>query len=561
MERSGFFNALYVNGEYDRKYNANDYSDNLAVVIGNGVLRSADDDLRVTASGMTCTVAVGRAWINGYHYYNDSPKEFTIATAPAGGSRWDRIVLRLDTSLAGRSITAQYVQGTASNSPQKPAPARGGSVYELVLADIYVGTNAASVSVTDMRANADLCGWVYSTAGDGSFFKALDNDYATWAAGVKSDLVSVTLFKRYTWRTVTDSGLTASIGFNVPQWDEETCILEVYVNGIRVVEGVDFTREGRMLQFANLLQGGTEIDVSVYKSIDGTGIMSVADEITELQNLVADLYTNNDYEYYCNGVDDNVKLSQIAKAWLEGGDDYSSKTIRVYGTFGAQAPVGGDGELWSPYRWLEVAGDNYANRKIIFDFSCCSQLTFPVIAGTLNYIFYGIDAHIIGADVYAYEKTAGTVIIGFSTVAGALYAENCRFWLTGDNTCKVSCTGTFDNCRASVANTTGESYCFTPLTNSLLRINGGEYMAYSGSASSVSAVVGHQNGSTTAVSILNGVNAPTWERGGYYQTHAIYQYLNSGSIRCHDLVSALPVDAIYDAEISGTITRSKARAG
>jgi hypothetical protein len=32
-------------------------------------------------------------------------------------------------------------------------------------------------------------------------------------------------------------------------------------------------------------------------------------------------------------------------------------------------------------------------------------------------------------------------------------------------------------------------------------------------------------------------------------------------MKCHDLVSALPVNAIYDAEISGTIAKSKARAG
>lgn len=559
-ERSGFFNALNINGEYDRKYNANDYSDNLAVVIGNGVLRSANDDLRVTASGMSCTVRAGRAWIDGHFYYNDAPLTFTAVTAPAGGSRWDRIMLRLDNNIGTRSIKLRYVQGTAANTPTKPAPVRSGSVYELVLADIFVGTNATSVTVTDTRANAQLCGWVYSTAGDNSFFETLDNDYNEWAERAKNDLASVTLFKRYTWRTTT-SGMTGAVGFNIPQWDEETCFLEVYTNGIRVVEGVDFTRAGNVLQFTNLLVSGTEIDVNVYKSIDGTGIMSVAGEITQLQNEVAALHATGDYDYICNGVDDNVKLSAIAKAWLEGGTDYSSKTIRVYGTFGAQAPVGGDGEMWSPYRWFEVAGDNYANRKIIFDFSCCSQLAIPVIAGKLNYIFYGIDAHIIGADVNVYEKTAGTTIIGFSTVAGAVYAENCRFWITGDNTCKVSCTGTFTNCRASVANTTGESYCFTPLTNSLLRLNGGEFMAYSGSAETVSAVVGHAANVTNAVSILNGVNAPTFSRGGYYQTHAIYQYSGGGDIKCRDLVSALPVNAIYGADISGTITKSKARAG
>lgn len=559
-ERSGFFNALNTNGEYDRKYNANDYSDNLAVVIGNGVLRSVSNDLRVTASGNVCTVAAGRAWINGHYYYNDAPLTFAAVTAPAGGSRWDRIVLRLDTSLSVRSITAQYVQGVAGNNPVKPAPVRSGSVFELVLADIFVGTNTTSVVVTDTRADAALCGWVYSTAGDNSFFESLDNSFTEWFGEKKDTLASVTLFKRYNWRTVLASTAQA-VSFNITQYDEKTCFIEVYVNGVMDSEGVDFTRSGSVITFANPLAAGTEIIVKAYKSIDGTGILSVADEITQLQNAVAALNTSDGYDYVCNGIDDNVKLSAIAKAWLEGGEDYSSKTIRVYGTFGAQAPVGGDGSMWSPYRWIEVAGDNYANRKIIFDFSCCSQLSFPIVAGKPNYIFYGIDAHIIGADVNVYEKTAGTSIIGFSTVAGAVYAENCRFWITGDNTCKVSCTGTFDNCRASVANSTGESYCFTPLSNSLLRLNGGTFMAYSGSASSVSAVVGHQNGNTNAASILNGVNAPTWERGGYYQTHAIYQYHSSGTIRCHDLVSALPVDAIYDAEISGTIAKSKTRVG
>lgn len=559
-ERSGFFNALRVNGEYDRTYNANDYSDNLAVVISNGVLRSANNDLRVTANGMICTVAAGRAWINGKYYYNDAPKAFPAVTAPAGGSRWDRIMLRLDNSVAERSILLRYVQGTAANNPTKPAPVRSGNVYELVLADIYVGTNASSVTVTDTRSDANLCGWVYSTSGDNSFFVNLDSDFLEWFTQTKDTLASVTLFKRYSWRYVTD-GLTASVGFNIPQWDEETCFLDVFTNGIRIVEGVEFTREGRMLLFPNLLQSGTEIDVTVYKSIDGTGIMSVADEITQLQNQVANLYDAGDYQYVCNGYDDNVKLSQLAKAWLEGSDDYSSKTIRVYGTFGAHAPVGGDGELFSPYRWIEVGGDNYANRKIIFDFSCCSQLNIPVIAGKINYIFYGIDAHIIGADVYAYEKAVDTTIIAFNTVAGALYAENCRFWLTGYTTCKVACTGTFTNCRASVANTVGESFCFTPLSNSLLRLNGGEYMAYSGSAASTSAVVGHAASATTAVSILNGVNAPTWERNGYYQTHSIHQYPNGGVMNCRDLVSALPVNVKGTNNISGTIARSKARAG
>lgn len=559
-ERSGFFNALHINGEYDRKYNANDYCDNLAVVIGNGVLRSENDDLRVTASGMVVTVAAGRAWINGHFYHNDAPISFTVPTAPAGGARWDRIMLRLDTSIDVRNVNLRYVQGTAATNATKPAPVRSGNVFELVLADIYVGTNSAGAIVTDMRSNSAVCGWVYSTAGDNSFFTTLDKNFTDWFTQTRDTLSSVTLFKRYMWRTVLGVASTYTT-FNIPQWDAETCFLEVYVNGALYVEGVDYSLQGTTIRFTNSLIAGTEIVVNAYKSIDGTGILSVADEITQLQNQVAALYGTGDYDYFCNGYDDNVKLSQLATAWLEGGDDYSSKTIRVYGTFGAQAPVGGYGDMLSPYEWIRVAGDNYANRKIIFDFSCCSQLTFPIIAGKPQYIFAGIDAHIIGADVNAYEKTTGTSIIGFSTVAGEVFAENCRFWLTGYSTCKVACTGTFTNCRASVANSTGESYCFTPLSNSLLRLNGGEYMAYSGSSATTSAVVGHSASVTNAVSILNGVNAPTVERGGYYQTHSIHQYPNGGVMNCRDLVSALPINAKGTNNISGTIAKSKANAG
>ena len=301
-ERSGFFNAVYADGGYDRKYNASDYSDNLAVIISNGVRRSSADDLRITASGMTVTMAAGRAWINGHYYHNDAPKTFAVASAPAGGTRWDRIVLRLDTSISGRSITAHYVQGKAGNSPAKPAPVRNDTTHELVLADIYVGTNATSVVVTDTRANASLCGWVYSTAGDNSFFETLDSTFVDWFDEKKDTLASVTLFKRYTDQFELATSVNV-VNFNIPQYDEETSFIDVYVNGMRVLENVDFTLSGRILNFKNTLSAGTEIVVTAYKSIDGTGIMSVADEMTKLQNEMAAIYTTGDYDYICNGIE------------------------------------------------------------------------------------------------------------------------------------------------------------------------------------------------------------------------------------------------------------------
>ena len=237
MQKSGFFNALYANGEYDRKYNANDYCDNLAVVISNGVLRSTEDDLKVTANGMVVTVGVGRAWINGHYYFNDTAFELATVSAPAGGTRYDRVVLRLNTALAARSVSLVYLQGTAGYSPTKPAPVRTGDIYDIVLADIFVGTNATSLVVTDTRGDADVCGWVYSTSGDNSFFESLDGAFDEWLGEKKDTLASVTLFKRYNWRTVLETS-TNAVAFSIPQYDEETCFLEVYTNGILSTEGV-----------------------------------------------------------------------------------------------------------------------------------------------------------------------------------------------------------------------------------------------------------------------------------------------------------------------------------
>lgn len=555
-QKSGFFNALNIDGVYDRKYNADDYCDNLAVVIGNGVLRSTEDDLKVTASGMIATVAAGRAWINGHYYINDSPLSFAAVTAPIGGARWDRVFLRLDKEVSSRSVSLIYVQGISSNSPTKPTPTRTKNIHDIVLADIYVGTNATSLVVTDTRADADLCGWVYSTRGNESFFRTLDNTFFEWFQGTKDTLSSVTLFKRYNWRTVLETAANVTT-FNIPQYDAETCFLEVFVNGILKTEAVEYSISGTVLTFGATLIAGTEIEVKCYKSIDGTGIQSVADEITALQNQVAALASEADYAYHCNGVNDNVKLSQIADAWLNGGADYASKTVRVYGSFGCSVAYAGAGTSADPYRWISVGGDSATNRRIVFDFSNCGQISLPIAAGTQNVVFYGHNAHIIGASVLANQTAANTVIHGFNSYSGAVYAENCRFWFTAYRSSRVGQTGTFVNCRASIANTSENSYCFQPFSDSLLRIDGGEFYSYTGVSSAQSAVVGQS--AANAVSILNAVNAPTLARSGFYQTNSVLQWAGGGILSCTDLVSALPLIVVAGiSNIRGTIAKSKA---
>lgn len=541
-QHSGFFDALYTNGEYDRLYSAADYCDNLATIIKTGVRYSPDNDLAVTAAGgMALNVGIGRAWINGHYYYNDTVYTgLTVPTAPTGSNkRIDRVVLRLDTSVNSRTIKLALKQGTAAANPTAPALNRSGDIYEIALADIYIDaaqTEITVLDIVDQRENENVCGW---------------------AASVTPSIIS--LLKEYKWRTVISGEATNKVTFFIPQYDaDDVHILEVYTNGIKETAGVDYTVNADVITFANTKQIGAEIEVFLYKSIDGTGLKDVSEEITELQNIIATMTGDTENVYLCNGVNDNVLLSQIAQEWLNGGNDYASKKIRVIGTFGASAAYAGSGASANPYRWISVGGETTKNRRIIFDFSACSPINLPIAAGTFNTVFYGTDAHVIGANVIVNQTGEGTRVACFNGGGiGAVKAENCRFWLTCYQDSVIAYNGTFENCRGSVANTINNAYCFLPYSDGLIRVIGGEYYAYTGSSAAQSAIVGQS--AANAVTLLYGVNAPTAARGGYYQTHSLLQYVGGGVLSCTDLISALPMIVVSGiSNIRGTIAKSKA---
>ncbi len=540
MQKSGFFNALLTNGAYDRTYNANDYCDNLAVIIGNGVLRSINDDLHVTANGMLVTVGVGRAWINGHYYLNDTAHTFAPVTAPTGGARYDRVFLRLNKDLAVRSISLVYQQGTAANNPTKPEPVRAGNIYDIVLADIYVGTNATSVIVTDTRADADICGWVYSTSGDGSFFKSLDASFNAWFEQIKDTLSSVTLFKRYAWRTVLESA-TNTVTFSIPQYDAETSFFDVYVNGLIVTAGVDYTAVGAMLTFTGTLIAGTEIEVKCYKSIDGTGIMSVADEITEIQNILANINAANTYFYNCNGVNDNVIISQMAQEFINASTDAGELTITVVGEFGATAPNSGEGTTSNPFAWFDIGAGDLTNRRVTLDFSGCNGVklsqgdyVYCLFKGR-QYTVKNLCLNVNGLQSYSYGQP---VYWGAKNV----YFENCKINATVNEGWLFN-YGTFRDCEITIKTNSDQAAVFRPMLSSdMIRIYGGEYLAYT-SGNYVSAVVYCAADIASAVIIADGLNCPTKAESGYQQTHAVYDLATSNYHRYLNIVSELILHA------------------
>lgn len=166
MEKSSFFNAELINGEYDRVYLAEDYAKYFSSFIGNGVFPNPSDNLRVIAEGnsMRVIVKAGKAWINGYYYENDADLILNINPADGVLTRIDRIVLRFD--LLEREISIKVNQGTFSSDAAAKELERNTDIYELALADIKIKNGIISVNnsnITDLRLNSELCGIVHGT--------------------------------------------------------------------------------------------------------------------------------------------------------------------------------------------------------------------------------------------------------------------------------------------------------------------------------------------------------------------------------------------------------------
>ena len=546
-QKSGFFNARLVAGVYDRTYSADDYCDNLAVIISNGVLRSANDDLKVTADGLNLSVNAGRAWINGHYYWNENQYALPAITAPTGGSRIDRVILRFDKTITVRSITLQYLTGTAATSPVAPALTRTDTIYDLCLAEITINANASSLSVKDTRGDADLCGWVYSVTGDNSFFTSLDNEFNEWFTDTKDEVASVTLFKQYMW-TSTLGTATNTVQFNIPQYDPDTCFFNVYLNGIL---HEDYTASGNIITFGTTLTAGTQVIVLAYKSIDGTGIMTVSDEITQLQNQYATLDGVTKYVYNATGTDDNLSLSDIAQAFYNGsytaanvtpaaadfldalgGNAYLAAlpsnakiTVEVVGKLGVTTPAYGSGTSASRYRYFNLSLVSHSEKQIIFDFIKAETISIYCARDTYNIIFYGTDLDIRNARVSAANVEGDTPIqMCASSNVGNVFVENCHFEITTTGDAKIGEQGTFVNCYCNAKVRQGHCLLFVPKSDYLIRLIGGTYLAYKSAPAKTAAIMYTYATDPDAVIMAQNINCPTVTASTYYQQYLVVAY-------------------------------------
>ena len=532
--KAGFYNnKKTANGEDDRVYTAQDLRKPYNSVYTKGIKPDADgttaDLLKVVSTGgMNIAVQKGEANLGSW-FENASAFNITLDNS-TGADRYDCVIIRNDDNDDVR-MPSIYIK-SLSRVPALADLTRDDNVYEICVGYVRVPALATEITqsnITDTRESGQLCN-VMSGVG-ATVVRTIRNTVYSDTANQKNFL----------------------IGIN--QFDTARDQLTVIIEG-RVLSQTAYTIVSKWTVALDLGLPviGTRVDFVVTKSVNAAGANTVVQEVGALINEMALVNKKLEHHYYCNGQTDNVNISTIVKNFLTGGG-YGSLDLKVHGNFGATAPVSGTGVSTSAYKWFDFYVADPTRRATV-DFTDCSQISLNATNGTYNIVFYADFIRIVGANVFIQNTTSGTNNRVFSSAKGEIFAENCRFWVSGYSGASIAECGTFTNCRANVTNTTGHSYCFTSASTTLLRINGGEYYAYTASDAHYSAIVGLTSG-TDAVAILNGVNAPTVERSGYFQTHSIYQ--TTGILSSTDLISALALNVVSGASnIRGTISKSKA---
>ena len=492
--KSGFFNAIYdqASGVYLPRYDASEFARRFSLYLTNGVFYSNSGALQVTASGgLKLLVAIGACNINGYEGVNEQAEEITLESADSLYPRYDGIAVRLD--ITNKKIDFAIIKGTASATPTKPTVdtlTRSDLVYDLMLAYVYIGAGATSVSnanITDTRGNSNVCGFVTATV------TQLDTS-TFWLQWQKA-------FEEYA--------------------DKQEADFMSWWNGLK----------------------------DTLATIDATALLVRQDA------LEAKLDSYTEYDYICNGSTDNIELTNKVQALL-ARTAYGACTVRVFGTFGATEPVEGAGTATNWYKWLKLGLTTApSNNRVIVDFSNCSAINVPIKAGAYNTIISGGDIHIKGVTVVANNSTANTAVRIFDNTALPVECENSRFWITAYKESYIARHGYFKSCMASVANVIGNSYCYFTHASGLLRVEGGEYYAYTGSSNAISAVVAQTEGA--GASILYAVNCPILARSSYYQTNSVYITVGASSVT--DLITTLALTAV-GANVRGTLALNRPNA-
>lgn len=287
----GFFNS--ING--DRKYFADQVNGFFKGLVGSGVFQNVDGGLRVVSgTGMQVQVSAGKLVDSkGRWMINDASLNLDIDAADVTLNRYDAIVAKIDSSLGVRGPEIYVKKGATVSTPTRPTMERNAYIEEYCLAYVYVGKGVTSITqsaITDTRPNNKVCGFVTGLIDQldtSQLFDQYQTAFEEWFDSIKEYLATSTLIRSYESTYIAKTENETVIPINIPQFNKELDIFQVYINGMKLLKDTDFTLDSNaQITLTKAICSGTPINFTVYKSVDGSNAETVVQQVYELQQIV-----------------------------------------------------------------------------------------------------------------------------------------------------------------------------------------------------------------------------------------------------------------------------------
>lgn len=272
---SYFFNAILSEGVYDRIYNAEDVTNYLNLLVGNGVFPNPSTMLQVRASsGMNVIVGAGSGWINGHKLVNTADMTLSVTASDVVLNRIDAVIFYLD--LSTRTMGIEMKNGTPSSIPVAPTMTRTNNRYEMCLAQISIPkqtTEITAAMITDTRMNSAVCGYVQGLIQQidtTTLWNQQQAQFNDWMNSVQTQFDQFKTFRKlegiYTTQSANES--TFNVQSLVPEFSSAYDVLEVYINGIHLT-GDEYTLTNNVVTLETPIEkAGAVVDFVVYHVVN-----------------------------------------------------------------------------------------------------------------------------------------------------------------------------------------------------------------------------------------------------------------------------------------------------
>lgn len=292
--RCGFFNSV----DGDRVYTADEMNRPYRRLVSNGVFAlpsgQSSTDFQVLANNnMTVTVKAGEGIFFDKWSELDADMLLNVSVPHTAYPRIDSIVVKIDNSTGVRAGSIEYLVGTPASNPVAPTLTRTNNVYMYRLANIRVNANVGSITqenITDTRAGAE-CGFVthlLQQADISATYLQWQTQFDTWFEHLRETVSTATLITSFSSLYVTSQQDETVIPIQISRYAIETDILQVFINGIRLIPDVDYTIDSfEQITLTKSVDINTPVAFVVYKSVNGEGITeTVIEQVNRLFELV-----------------------------------------------------------------------------------------------------------------------------------------------------------------------------------------------------------------------------------------------------------------------------------